>query len=353
MAFSRNKISIFLSVVVSLSLIALLGCNDFFPKQTANVTIRNVHLFGTVVAFNSSSTLLASGDQDGHILLSSLPKGSPVVNIKAHRDYVTGIGFLGEDQFVSTGDDKRIVVWDTTGKMLREIHTPSTITQMVMSIKGRIMITGHEDGSVRLWKLPHLEQGGDYHLHRGKVLSVAYDAENQRFASSGSEGRVMVWKAGLEPRELDKIYGNTASLLFSSDGRTLFGGGWFKLYRWDVASGKVQIFRTEHHGSIHRLSYTGDDNTLATISRHTDSAVYFLNSKNGAAERRFQSHDLCGADIAVSPDGCYLATTSDDSSVRIWYLDCKARKLTESRPAPAAELYDPGSLQSDPYGPPL
>jgi WD40 repeat protein len=314
------------SISSFLLLITFAGCAVHpFPKQSANVTLQDAHLFGTVVAFNTNSTLLASGDQNGLILLSSLPKGSPIANFKAHDDYVTGIGFLREGEFVSTGEDKRIVVWDTTGKMLREIRTPSPITQMVLSIKDRIIITGHTDGSVRIWKLPQLEPGGHHPLHKGKVLSVAYDEVNQRLASSGNDGRVFVWNAGQEPRELNEGPGKIASLLFSSDGRILFGGAWFDLYRWDVANGKVWIFPTEHNGVIHRLRYAGDDNTLATISRHTDGAVYFLNSQNGAAVRRFQSHELCGADIAVSPDGCYLATTSDDSSVRIWYLPCKTR----------------------------
>jgi len=358
MGFRCQQMSLLRFLFLGLLLIPLIGCSELISKQPGNVILPNVdlqkaHLFGTVVAFNTDSTLLASGDQDGSILLSRLPQGSPVNKIKAHHGYVTGIGFLGDGRFISTGDDKRIAVWDAAGKMVKDIIIPSPITHMVVSLKGRMVIAGHKDGSVRVWKLPQLELGAVYPLYKGRVLSVAYDADNQRFASSGSEGQVFVWNAGQEPRELDKVRGNTASVLFSSDGRTLFGGGWFKLFRWDLSSGKVQVFPTEHHGLICRLSYTGDDNAVATISRHTDSSVYFLNSESGAVVGRFQTHDLCGADIAISPDRCFLATTSDDSSVRIWYLDCKARKLTESRPAPAAELYDSGSLQLDPYGPPL
>ncbi|KHF25060.1 hypothetical protein JV46_05020 [Solemya velum gill symbiont] len=60
---------------------------------------------------------------------------------------------------------------------------------------------------------------------------------------------------------------------------------------------------------------------LATISRQTDSAVLFLNPDSGQAMRRFQKHDLCGGALAVSPDGRYLSTTSDDASVRFYNLD--------------------------------
>ena len=77
---------------------------------------------------------------------------------------------------------------------------------------------------------------------------------------------------------------------------------------------------TEHYGIIKSVQYTGKGESLATISRQTDSSVYFLDPLSGAVTRRFQQHDLCGADVSVSPDGRYLATTSDDASVRIWVL---------------------------------
>ena len=77
---------------------------------------------------------------------------------------------------------------------------------------------------------------------------------------------------------------------------------------------------TRHRGIIRSIGYLPGSNLLASISRQTDSAVYLLDPESGAVVRRLQQHDLCGASIALSPDGHYLATTSDDASVRIWDL---------------------------------
>jgi WD40 repeat protein len=110
------------------------------------------------------------------------------------------------------------------------------------------------------------------------------------------------------------------TLAFSPDGQWLAGGTWFRLYRWNLDDGALTTMATEHRGIIKSVQYTGQGESLATISRQTDSSVYFLDPVSGAVKRRFQRHDLCGSDIAVSPDGRYLATTSDDASVRIWVL---------------------------------
>ena len=83
---------------------------------------------------------------------------------------------------------------------------------------------------------------------------------------------------------------------------------------------------TQHHGIIKSVEYVSDD-VLATISRQTDSSVYFLDPASGETLRSFQRHELCGGDIAISPGGRYLATTSDDASVRIWVLQPGEKRL--------------------------
>jgi WD40 repeat protein len=110
------------------------------------------------------------------------------------------------------------------------------------------------------------------------------------------------------------------SLVFSPDGERLYGGTWFRLLRWELGDGALTSLPTAHRGIIRSLQFTGGGETLASISRQTDSAVYFIDPESGAVTRRFQKHDLCGAAVAVSPQGRYLATTSDDASVRIWVL---------------------------------
>jgi WD40 repeat protein len=131
---------------------------------------------------------------------------------------------------------------------------------------------------------------------------------------------VAIWSTLDEVRYLEEPPADAFTLAFSPDGQWLSGGTWFRLYRWNLDDGALTTLATEHHGIIKSVQYTGNGASLATISRQTDSSVYFLDPASGEVTRRFQRHDLCGADVSVSPDGRYLATTSDDASVRIWVL---------------------------------
>src|SRR5688572_11424858 len=103
-----------------LLIVMLSGCAaDLTSKQPANIILEDVHFAGTVVAFNTDSTILASGGSEGYIQLSNVPDGRTLVRMLAHRDTVNGIAFLDATHLISAGYDGRLAAWDTSGKLLR------------------------------------------------------------------------------------------------------------------------------------------------------------------------------------------------------------------------------------------
>ena len=127
-------------------------------------------------------------------------------------------------------------------------------------------------------------------------------------------------------RYLDRPSSDPRTLAFSPLDDSLYGAGWFRLFRWNLDTGRIETLDTDHKGIINNIQFT-PGGQLASISRQTDSSVYFLDPASGETLRSFQRHELCGGDIAISPGGRYLATTSDDASVRIWVLQPGEKRL--------------------------
>lgn len=117
-----------------------------------------------------------------------------------------------------------------------------------------------------------------------------------------------------------RIPTDSRDLVFSADGQWLYGGGWFDLFRWNVATGELQVIDTDHHGIINNLAFIGSTGALASVSRQTDSAVLIIDPKSGRTLKNFGSHSLCGERITVSPDEKYLISNSDDYSISVWEL---------------------------------
>lgn len=301
----------------------LAACSGIQSAAPPEIQIANAAAGGSIVSFNGASTRLALGDWEGDIALWDLPHGAAVRQWRAHTGTVNGIAFLDRDRrILSGGYDGELAEWDAQGRPLRRIATGSPITAMAVSETDNTVITGHADGSVGVWPLDTLQRRHRHPVHTGAVRAVAYLPGRQWLASSGTDTRVFLWRAtDARATSLPGPPTDSRALQFSPDGQWLLGSGWFRLFRWHLASSALTTLPTEHNGVIKSIHYSADGRYVASISRTTDSAIYFLDPMNGRTLRRFLQHDLCGSWIALSPDKKYLATTSDDASVRVWRLD--------------------------------
>ena len=322
MGYCPDFLSMIMSRIFPLWVLLLTACTGQPVAIAPDVVHARAHNGGSIVEFSQDGELLASGGWEGRVFIWRLPGGEPVYRWQAHQDSVNGVVFTDNNTHVVTaGYDGLLAEWTLGGVALRHVMTPSPITCMAASNRDDRLITGHGDGSVRIWRLHDLSLLEERKLHRGKVKAVALEATGGRYASSGADGDVYVWTDDTRAAPLERPPTDAWSLVFSPDGRWLYGGGWFRLFRWNPSDGAFVSLPTEHHGIIKSIQFVAGGGELATISRQTDSAVLFLDPATGAVTRRFQKHELCGASIAVSPRGRYLATTSDDASVRIWVLN--------------------------------
>ena len=301
----------------------LLACAGAPRGQLPERVIANASVGGSIVAFNGSSTRIALGDWKGDIAVWELSEEKRLHRWHAHHGSVHGIAFLDRDRrILSGGYDGELAAWDAQGRQLRRISAGSPILAMTVSEPDNTVITGHADGSVGVWQLDSLQPRRRLPVHEGAVRAVAYLPGRQWIASSGTDTRVFLWRGlDAQPAALPLPPTDSRALQFSPDAKWLIGSGWFRLFRWNLATAELTTLPTEHNGVIASLQYSADGHYLASISRKTDSSVYFLDPMDGDVVRRFQQHELCGSWVALSPDGNYLASTSDDATVRIWRLD--------------------------------
>lgn len=276
--------------------------------------LAEIHEFGTTaLAYTADGQRFISGGFLGDIRVWNAATRKPLGEMRGHNRAVRAILTLHSGDFVSGSDDGRLILWHN-GR-IRAQHDGAAVTALAL-FQGQV-VSGHADGRVRIWSQDTLRPLRELALDTGVVALSAHGA----YLAVGLEDRILVLDAILAVRKTLATSHAPHDLQFSPDGRMLAAGSWFRLSVWDVVSGTQRSIPTEHNGLLTSLAFSPDGRHLATLGRHTDSAIRVLDTTDFSVVKRYQAHALCGAVIRFSPDGRTLASGSDDESVHLHRFD--------------------------------
>jgi WD40 repeat protein len=289
------------------------GCSNMMQADKAVAVFSQAHDSGaTAVAFSPDSRWLISGGHKGDVKIWDVRTKSALAEIPAHKGVVSTLLFLTNNIFVSGAEDGKLILWENA--RIKNIRELSPILGLV-ALRGQL-VSAQNDGWLRIW---------DSNL--GERASLKLDQEIVTISSHrntlaiGTTNQIPIMNDSLKVlRTLNIESGRPHDLQFSPDGRTLAAGNWFNLVTWDLATGRQESHPTEHNGLLASVSYSPDGQHIVSLGRHTDSAIRIMDTHNFMVERRYQAHEMCGAMIRYSPDGRWMASVSDDESVRLYDL---------------------------------
>lgn len=292
----------------------LSGCANLQPAEAPVYRWTDVHLFGvTAIAFSHDGRMLASGGHRGEIAVWDVATRARIANAGGYGEPVRALQWL--DGALVSADRNGLALWRAAD--LTALKVAATSPAVGLALTDSRLYSVHRDGNLRAWEtdltpLASVQTGGE-------LIAVA--AHGLRLAIASQDGDVGIYDSQLRQLAALKNRGAAAhDLHFSADGRTLFGGSWFRLLAWDVASGRAAAVAAEHNGLLTSLDISRDNRWIATLGRHTDSAIRIWQRDDYRIVRRLAAHELCGAMIRFSPDGRYLASASDDETIALFDL---------------------------------
>jgi WD40 repeat protein/serine/threonine protein kinase len=226
----------------------------------------------TGIAFSPDGSLLASGAQNGEIILWDMARRQPRWMSKGstnecatfspdNRWLATTNGVLdcNDGHWVVQGDDDKdwqlaggeiygvafstdghrlacvspktngiLSLWGTTNWQLFNKVEMEGVQLICVSFSpdGKQLVTGDDDGAVRLWQIDPLKEIGVIGRHASRLKSIAFSPDGRQVASAGDDKTIALWD--VEGRKLVTHIGtHTArvmSIAFSPDGKRIVSG---------------------------------------------------------------------------------------------------------------------------------
>ncbi|HMN96102.1 MAG TPA: protein kinase [Phycisphaerales bacterium] len=268
------------------------------------------------LAFSPDGSTLASGSSDRTIRFWSVPDGASRASVRRPNGTTRGLAFDGDERLFSTGW-WRLEVWNAAEhEVVRTIA--SAEGQLAFEHVGEgVVVTGHADGTLRVWELAGHGARREVHSGSGPGTSI-FTPDGRGIVHGTSAGLVeLVDSATLEPiRRFPGLAARVATLALSPDGRMLAGvarDG--SLILWDFENG-AELGRSAGINSATGAGVAWHPGSALLVACGRDRAFHVLAAPSLQRLTTLPaSNEALG--VAVAPDGeSFIAVSREDRIVR-------------------------------------
>ena len=210
----------------------------------------------------------------------------------------------------SAGADRVLKIWDT-GAGLDEPKLRATaavaahdkdINAVAVSPDDRVVVTGSQDKTARVWRLPELIAGPVLRGHRRGIWSVAFSPVDQVVATASADATLRLWSVadGACLRALEGHLASALRVCWVSLGSQLVSAG---------ADGLLKLWAARTGECLHTADAAEDK--VWALDAADDGAVLVTGSGDGRlvqwrdATAETASDALAASDAAVAADQAY------------------------------------------------
>ncbi|KAM4720888.1 U3 small nucleolar RNA-interacting protein 2 [Rhinophrynus dorsalis] len=211
------------------------------------VTCQNLHKFQghrdavSGLSFQKGTHQLFSASHDRSVKVWNVAENAYIETLFGHQDAITGLDSLSRERCVTVGGrDGTVRVWKIAEETQLVFSGHEGSIDCVRLINEEHMVTGADDGSLALWSVSRKKpltqlkcahgRHGDAELEQPYWIASVTAALNSDVVVSGSQdGSVRVWRCGdgfrgLHPLFTIPLVGFVNSLQFSSSAQFLVAG---------------------------------------------------------------------------------------------------------------------------------
>lgn len=268
------------------------------------------------IAVTPDGGTVVSGSFDQSAIVWSLDEGAARQVLRFHDGAVNAVAVLGDERFLTAGEDGRIVLWRAGApapQQVIEAHR-GPIAALAVSADATLVASASWDGTTRITPIA----GGPARVlegHQGNVNGVAFLPAGS-VATVGYDATLRIWPAEPDASPVIRTLPTALNAVaVAPDGEIVVGGadGTARMLRPDgTERAQVQV----SSAPVIALAVSPDGSRLAAAT--IVGAVAVIDRANAQVAVNLIGPGLPVWSVAFRPDGRELVTGGGDRMVRRW-----------------------------------
>jgi WD40 repeat protein len=305
----------------------------------------------TALAVSADGQRAITAAEEGEIKTWDLATGGEMNCALAHSQWIVGLKIIPDSrQVVSASYDKTLKVWDLESGRLRMTLSghDAEVTDAILTPDGASVISASLDKTVKVWDLASGLERYSFQGHTAGINVLAITPDGRFVLSGGQDNILRVWdlETGQERAILTGHTSPIFVLAVTPDGRlAVSGSNNNNLIVWDLVRccAKFRLIGRGCWGNVNCVVITPDQQKVISVPFDeendynislVDYTMTVWDLATGRPRKALDDHKNSLIHAAISPDGGWLVSASQDQTLKLWDLEKGSCVLTYHSDAP-------------------